>query len=900
MKKILSFVLSVLFVVSCMTVPTFAAEKEAKASITEEQFGILKTTGAAIEGSANQIPDGAIQRGVAARRFAKYGNFRYSTAKEYEALFYDLSTDNYYYYYIKGCYDNGVMNGYPDGTFRPDAPISTLEAAKVVLYTLGYKDYVNAMGVQYVMNMTGLLDGISEISDAMTYHDFYRMLYNGYMAPYCKATEFTSDGGVKCTIDENYTGLEHLWGIKKGNGVVDGATATLLERPDDSMLDNMISIDGKRYMFNVGNSTDYLGYNVDYYYKTGQENKTDGNEIVYICKTSKNKTLELKHDVLESYDDFKLRYVKNNRYETVELDVETDVIYNGVATPMFTAEEMLPKFGKVTLIDNDKERGYDVVLVENHEFFLVESVDALKLKFTEQDEDVAPLELENADLVSIKWDGADYPAERIVKGNLLKIQRTKPDCGYYVCNIEVFKNEKNNVTVIKANDDFVYESIFEHPIWTYIDMESKELLKSGNIVTLYMYNGTVVRVISESGDSSKLGYIMNAAAEGTFDKTLSMRIMDQNATATSYNVANRVKIDENSLDDADDILAYLNTSARTSAYYGDEAPYAQPVRFKTNDAGEITWIDTRIFDEKENKDTALEFAEGAITVTDRGSFYRDFNSGVIYGSSHEATFRSAPLKVPLDPAQRLDEANYSSRLYDSEYYQVEVFNLEMPIRIADYGVVYTGTIGVSGAVTYSNNHDPVIIYEKNADLNEDGDVDYTLETYYRRDVKTYKYRAEDIDKFEVLKTCDVGDIVQIHEDKYGYIDGIKLVYDVSEFVPADQRLFTWGAGGSAVPISNGYKAVYTTPVDKDGSYIRITTTHPEDDTGINYDYQADTFVPSAGKIYKYTNVRGQVTIETATMDDIVTYNQSKTEFTPVIFVYNHNTGGLNNLYIISK
>ena len=127
-----------------------------------------------------------------------------------------------------------------------------------------------------------------------------------------------------------------------------------------------------------------------------------------------------------------------------------------------------------------------------------------------------------------------------------------------------------------------------------------------------------------------------------------------------------------------------------------------------------------------------------------------------------------------------------------------------------------------------------------------------------------------------------------------------MVYDVSEFVPADRRMFTWGAGGEAVPVNSGYKAVYTTVVDKSGNYIRITTSHPLDDTGLNPHYQADTFIPSAGTIFKYNNIRGEVSVETATISDIVTYKQDNSEFTPVIFIYNHNTGGLNNMYIISK
>ncbi len=902
MKKILAFVLSVLIVVSYMAVPTFAAENAAKQSISEEQFGILKVTGAAIENSAAAIPKEAIQRGVAARRFAAFGNFRFSTAKEYEALFYDLSTDNYYYYYIKGCYDNGVMNGYPDGTFRPNNPISTLETAKVLLYTLGYKDYVDAMGIQYVMNMTDLMDGISEVSDAMTYSDFYRMMYNAYNAPFCRATKYTSDGGVVCEMSDDYTALEHLHGIRKGNGVVDGATATLLERPDATMLDDMISIGGERYMFNAGNSTDYLGYNVDFYYKINQNNKTNGNEVVYLYKTDKNRTLVLEHDVLEGFSDFKFRYVDNNKYETVEITIDTDVIYNGVACPVFTDEDMRPTFGSVTLIDNDKTKGYEVVIIENHEFYLVESVDTVKLKVTDQNEDVPVLDMENADLVSIKWNGMDFEPERILKGNLLKVQRTKPDCGYYVCDVEVFKNEKNNVTVVKANDEYVWESTFQHPVWTYIDADSKELLKAGNVVTLYMYDGVVVRVTSETGDTAAIGYLMNAAAEGILEKEVSFRIMSRSATATTYKMGKRIKLDETSYSDADDILSYLAQTAQLSIQYSADAPYAQLVRFKTNDGGLITSIDTAYMDEKEDEDTALSYAYPAETDTEvlaKGSYYRGYNNGTIYSGVHIATFRSSPIKVPLDGSMRLDEKNYITALTDGTYYPIEVYNLKTPIRIADYGVVYTGSVG-SSSVVYSNNHDPVIIYAKNAVLNAEGDVDYSIETYYRRETKTYKYREEDLEKFEALRTCDVGDVVQIHEDKYGYIDGIKMVFDVSEFVPIDSRLFEWGAGGGATPISNGYHAVYTTVVDKDGSYIRTSLAHPEDDTGFDPDYKADTFIPDAGKIYKYTNVRGNVVVESATVSDIVTYEQNKTDFTPVIFIYNHNTGGMNNMYIISK
>lgn len=50
-----------------------------------------------------------------------------------ENLFPDVSDKNVsYYYYVYTCRDAGIIEGYPDGSFRPDLPINRAEIAKII------------------------------------------------------------------------------------------------------------------------------------------------------------------------------------------------------------------------------------------------------------------------------------------------------------------------------------------------------------------------------------------------------------------------------------------------------------------------------------------------------------------------------------------------------------------------------------------------------------------------------------------------------------------------------------------------------------------------------------------------------------------------------------------------
>ena len=60
-----------------------------------------------------------------------------------ESSFTDVSTDDWYYYYVSSAYKNGFIKGYPDGTFRPNDYITRADICTIVSRSLGSPNTVS-------------------------------------------------------------------------------------------------------------------------------------------------------------------------------------------------------------------------------------------------------------------------------------------------------------------------------------------------------------------------------------------------------------------------------------------------------------------------------------------------------------------------------------------------------------------------------------------------------------------------------------------------------------------------------------------------------------------------------------------------------------------------------------
>lgn len=110
---------------------------------TLASMGILKGIGIDADGNNLYAPEAPITRAeftAIAMRFSKLD-------VEGENIFSDVDEDAWYYEYVVGSVKYGWINGYPDGTFRPDSTITRAEVTAITNRMLGRaadEDYVDA------------------------------------------------------------------------------------------------------------------------------------------------------------------------------------------------------------------------------------------------------------------------------------------------------------------------------------------------------------------------------------------------------------------------------------------------------------------------------------------------------------------------------------------------------------------------------------------------------------------------------------------------------------------------------------------------------------------------------------------------------------------------------------
>ena len=133
-KRLLAFLLAVCISVSMLAVPASAAGS----ANTAVQFAI--TLGAMNTDQTGAL-NAVVTRGAFARMLVSFSAYRESAGSQgtVGTLFSDLPGTSAYAPYVRIAVQQGWMNGYTDGTFRPDNAVTLEEAATAVLKLMGYK-----------------------------------------------------------------------------------------------------------------------------------------------------------------------------------------------------------------------------------------------------------------------------------------------------------------------------------------------------------------------------------------------------------------------------------------------------------------------------------------------------------------------------------------------------------------------------------------------------------------------------------------------------------------------------------------------------------------------------------------------------------------------------------------
>lgn len=381
MKKISSFIIMLLVVF------LFSYIASAEAYTYDEAYSMLKSIGVAYDDDELSNAGAKITRA----QFVRYA-VRLSAVSVTENIddasfpFADVSKSHPDYEYIHTAVKLGFVNG-DNGFFLPDEPISYYAASKIAVHILGYELLSQAQGgypagyLKYCASL-GLFEGCT-VSDtmALTSEDVSLLLYNILHADVLE-TSVVGDEGNDYQPVNNLLSRRHK--VYTHEGIITKNAYTSLVASDGIGVSGAVVIDGVEYTSkNIFDSYSYIGMSVKVYYKKTQGSKR---EIIHTSLTEDNNIVKLNGKDVINPTNTSVSYYENDRQKTLSLSRSASLILNGSLyslTKSNASVVLKPETGTVTLIDNNSDKIYDVITVENYRAVLVGGIS--KKSFTVSD-----------------------------------------------------------------------------------------------------------------------------------------------------------------------------------------------------------------------------------------------------------------------------------------------------------------------------------------------------------------------------------------------------------------------------------------------------------------------------------------------------------------------------------
>ncbi len=380
-KRIIASTISVLMILaSLLTVNVFAetvtfpdvaddyAYKGAIYSLVEA--GIIN--GIEENGVLNFKPENTITRAEFAKLIAVKlaGNV---TLTETTAQFPDVAQDYWANPYIAYAVKAGIINGNPDGTFRPFNPVTYGEAIKMIVCAKGYGSlyipsepwFANYIQIANQIDLTKYAQGYgaNEASRGLVAQLIYNM-------DFCKNITVSQPGGGPSFEDDDE--------YEEFDGVVEGVYETSLTGQRLGLSKLQVMISGKKFGigdYDLDKFYSYLGKMVTIRYKEGSKN-----EIISIVESGDNSKITIDASCIDSVSADGIEYYedeKSTKVLTAKFADDLYVIYNGsgVAKDDITDEFIEDYFniesGEITLMNNDGGKDYEIAYVTSYETYYV-------------------------------------------------------------------------------------------------------------------------------------------------------------------------------------------------------------------------------------------------------------------------------------------------------------------------------------------------------------------------------------------------------------------------------------------------------------------------------------------------------------------------------------------------
>lgn len=570
MKKIISIMLSVLFIISSTNI-VFAENERYSEEKIQESLDILKILDVI---SDDYTKDTAANQEVTRAEFSYYAA-RLIKLQDYNhsTYFYDVPDSHWAFESINALASTGVVSGYGDHLFMPDQKISSTEATTILLRLFGYSsEYFGANKFNSLAVELDLLKGFKG-SSVLTLEDMLILLRNALECNLCE---------MKMGINKSYyigdeTVLSKYYDSYFEEGVLSGASRISIY--GESINDNTAIIDGVEYINNSENLVDYLGEDISFIYRENE--REDTREILWVQSRNKSNdtiTLGLKDDKEYDASNNILKYAleSENRTRTVRLASNITILYNGDVYDDINKALNAENY-TVKLLKTNNSNAYNLAIVEEYFNVIVSGVNSDdECIYNSINGEKVSLSDNDYDKVTIIDEGGN-PTEfsSIVADDCVSVYRSASN---RFIRAVVSKQKITGVISAMSNSDNRKTITIDGQVYeAYTDNVDLFSVKTGETVTLFLDINGYIAKIKKSTASINAAFLLNSRVDDVGD-TAWVRLFTSTGDIIECEAINKLRINGNRVNGAQNVVNLLSNK--------------QLVLYKLNKDNQLTQIDT--------------------------------------------------------------------------------------------------------------------------------------------------------------------------------------------------------------------------------------------------------------------------------------------------------------------
>lgn len=781
-KKIVSFILILSMFVSLLSFTSFAQGSRLDA---------LKAIGVAT-GNEAASGDTVTRSSFISMAVRMSGiNIASFSGSSADFPFTDVSENDMDYPYIRAAWEMGLINGNGNGFFNGTDSISASQASKILVTLLGYKEKAEALGgYPYgyitVARQKDMFKNITLTNTDEPLHmdAAYELIMNALESSFSEIDSIGTGGTEYRDSVKMY--MSQMLDIYKITGVVEQNEYTSLYGRS-SLDNNEIEIGGITFNTADTKASELIGYYVNCYFKEIK----GSNQIIYIeIDELNNKTINLTSRDIDSGSTSvsELGYSMDNKDLKAKISPDATLIKNGKMTSL-SGSAMCPANGEVTLISNDNDNNYDVIIVYDYRTAVVKTVSKMPGSITDSlGGSLITLDSQSDDYTfSIELDGEMLELSELAENDVvayyeiagdtvvkkLKVSRSK------VSGVIDEINAAEKTITIDGNSYFVTNT-----------MISK--LLSGDMGDFYMdIFGTIV-YYDLTDDYSVYGFVSQIGKTQGLDAKVKMRIFTEKDRWVELVVQDKIKLN-GELKTDDDLYAALNGNCN------------QLISYRVNADALVTAVTTAVIcaSDADRAQIALENDEFRLSQTITGSSYRQYLAS--FGNNCSVGSNARIFFVPEDTTKDYEYfiGGKGNLTANRSYSKVLSYN-ENKSRVSNLFIVYTGEADSADSELF--------IYKGRGSAVIDGEEVPCIYGSYGVHGETSVYVNDD----EVLSNAGAmnkGDIIRFHFNKMGRVSKITKVYDFTDATKKNDTFVKGQIMGSGLFDDNAILSGIVTSVD---------------------------------------------------------------------------------------